>query len=484
MPPTRSHIRELVTSYLKHHPGEQAALANLLGALEAEADPTVRATLPGHVTCSAIVIDQDRRVLHIHHKASGGLVLAPGGHVDAEDRTLLEAALREVHEEAGIPPAALCTTAEFLGAPIDITVHDIEAGPAKGEPAHQHYDFRFVFYLADADVSARIALQTEEVSGAEWRPFDQISSPTLRDKLLASRLDGRVEPVNASALVHDGAGRYLLHLRDNYPDIWEPGAFALLGGGREPGDLSLEDTVRRELAEEVFGLEITDLEPYAVDQATGVDGLAVPIQVFAGRWRGDPDALELREGVLLRWFTPDDLPRLRLSPSTIDLVRQHAAQQIAPGPGPAPATHAAVLNVLGVHLYLEDDEGRVLLGLRHPDSAFAGDTWHFPAGHCAQEPAVACLVRETLEETGLVIDPTDVEYAHAVHLVDSPGAQPRLGLVFRTRRWKGTPEVREPDKCLAWKWWHPEELPEPIVPYTRAAIDGIAAGRLYTELGW
>jgi hypothetical protein len=28
--------------------------------------------------------------------------------------------------------------------------------------------------------------------------------------------------VNASPLIHNGAGAYLLHLRDARPDIWEP----------------------------------------------------------------------------------------------------------------------------------------------------------------------------------------------------------------------------------------------------------------------
>ncbi|MCX4460158.1 hypothetical protein OOK58_57140 [Streptomyces sp. NBC_01728] len=53
-------------------------------------------------------------------------------------------------------------------------------------------------------------------------PFrrDQLSDATRRAKLLQAGLDGRIEPVNASALIFDDAGRYLLHLRDNYPDIW------------------------------------------------------------------------------------------------------------------------------------------------------------------------------------------------------------------------------------------------------------------------
>ncbi|WP_284581544.1 NUDIX domain-containing protein [Streptomyces sp. 2P-4] len=142
-----------------------------------------------------------------------------------------------------------------------------------------------------------------------------------------------------------------------------------------------------------------------------------------------------------------------------------------------------VLNVVGVHLYLERD-GRVLLGLRHPDSAFAARTHHFLAGHCERESAVACLVREAEEEAGLVIDPADVELVHLVHVVDGPGDRPRMQLVFRARAWAGTPEVREPDRCLSWDWWPADALPDRVVPYTRAAIEGIRAGRLYTELGW
>src|SRR5690606_2256167 len=261
---------------------------------------------------------------------------------------------------------------------IDVDVHDIDASPAKGEPAHQHFDFRFVFYLAAAQPPA-LALQDEEVADAQWLPFADVRSPTLRAKLLdaeAEGLDGQPEPVNASALIHDKAGRYLLHLRDDRDGIWEPWTFALLGGGREPGDSCLEATLRRELAEEAPGLKPAGLTPYAVEEATGVDGLAVPIVVYAGCWNGDADAVELREGVLLKWFTVDTLDRLRLSPGLADLIRRHAAEHPAvevpqaarPVPGEAPA--GTVLHVVGVHLHLERD-GKVLLGLRHPDSAYA-----------------------------------------------------------------------------------------------------------------
>ncbi|MEU5092084.1 NUDIX domain-containing protein [Streptomyces sp. NPDC021356] len=391
MPPISTAIRRTVEAYLGRHPGERDALAELLAALDRPGDATARTTLPGHITCSAVIIDRQGRVLHIRHRATGGLMLAPGGHIEPRDRTLLAAALREVTEEAGIPPGALCLTRQLLGSPIDIDVHDIDASPSKGEPAHRHYDVRYVFYLSGEE-PPEVALQDEEVSGAQWLPQPEVTSPTLRAKLLAADLDGLPEPVNASALIHDGAGRYLLHLRDHKPGvIWESGAFSLLGGGRTHDDQSLEGTLLRELSEEVPDLRLEDVKPYAVEAATSIDGLSVPVQVFVGRWRGNPDRLALHEGVLLRWFAPDELDRLRLSPATRDLICRHAAENppdntLAAAPPVWDGGSRVVLNGVGVHLHLEDSAGRVLLGLRHPDSKYAGTPGTTSPGGASRSP--------------------------------------------------------------------------------------------------
>lgn len=491
MPPSRSHIRATIETYLSRHAEERDSLAGLLAALDGAEEPSNRVTLPGHVTCSAVVIDRDRRVLHIGHRMTG-LRLCPGGHVEEDDRTLLAAAVREVCEEAGLRPGDLCLTPQFLDEPIDVDVHGIDANLAKGEASHQHFDIRFAFYLT-AERPPALARQDKEVSGAQWLPYADVRSPTLRAKLLAAEphgLDGRPEPVSASALIHDGAGRYLLHLRDDREGIWEPWVLGLVGGKRSRDDASLEATLRRELAEETPGLEPTGLMPFAVQEATSVDGLAVPISVYAGRWSGDAEAVDLRDGVLLKWFTVDTLNRLRLSPGLGDLIRRHAAEHPAveePADAARPLPHEApsgtVLHVVGVHLHLERD-GKVLLGLRHPDSAYAGKTWHALAGHLEAEAATAGLAREAFEEAGLVIDPADLELVHTVHTVDRPGARPRMQLFFRPRRWEGVPEVREPDRCLGWEWFSVKDLPESIVPYTRVAIEGIRAGRSYSELGW
>ncbi|MFC8716565.1 GNAT family N-acetyltransferase [Kitasatospora sp. NPDC057198] len=333
MPATSAEITATTLAYLQHHPDERARLRPLLDLLATTPDPTGRATLPAHVTCSGVVLNRDLRVLHIHHRASG-LVLCPGGHGEAGDQSLLATAVREVAEEAGIPPGALCLAPQLLDAPVDIDVNDIDPNPDKGEGAHQHYDFRFVLYLADGEPPP-ISLQEAEVTGAEWRPLAEVSSPELRAKLLAVGLTGVPEPVNASALVHNGGGRYLLHLRDNFPGIWAPGEFSLLGGGREPGDATIEATLRRELAEEAPGIRLGEVEPLTVEWTTDRHGLAVPIQIFTTHWDGHPDEADLREGVLLHWFRPEDLHRLHLRDSTRHLLQEHAATRAAGRP-PAP----------------------------------------------------------------------------------------------------------------------------------------------------
>jgi hypothetical protein len=79
MPPSLPHIRTVVTAYLDRNPCERDTLAGLLVALDSDAEPTSRVTLPAHCTCGAAVIDPHRRVLPIRPKVSGGLLLTPGG---------------------------------------------------------------------------------------------------------------------------------------------------------------------------------------------------------------------------------------------------------------------------------------------------------------------------------------------------------------------------------------------------------------------
>ncbi|MEW1815862.1 NUDIX domain-containing protein [Streptomyces diastaticus] len=106
------------------------------------------------------------------------------------------------------------------------------------------------------------------------------------------------------------------------------------------------------------------------------------------------------------------------------------------------------------------------------------------AGHCEQENAIDCLIREAREEAGLRIERRDVELVHVVHHIGQPRNPPRMALFFRARTWGGEPVLREPDKCTQWKFWDPAALPDDLVPYTRLAITKIRNGEPYSETGW
>lgn len=178
MPVTTRQIAEATADYLVRHPGERPGLRPLLAELEGTSDLTSRATLPGHVTSGAAVVDGRGRVLLIRHRVLGRWLL-PGGHLDPGDETLSAAALRELREETGVDR---CDVPGQL--PLDIDVHAIPANPAKGEPAHWHADFRYAFRAEPGH--GRITPQLEEVSDFAWLPPNRLdASPRLAARLAA-----------------------------------------------------------------------------------------------------------------------------------------------------------------------------------------------------------------------------------------------------------------------------------------------------------
>lgn len=104
----------------------------------------------------------------------------------------MQAAGRELTEETGIPPHVVTPHGEV---PLHIDVHPIDANPAD-EPAHQHFDFRFLFRTT-ADIGD---LQTEEVSDTAWRNVDEITDPKLWDRVATALLDADNDAVMSGRL--------------------------------------------------------------------------------------------------------------------------------------------------------------------------------------------------------------------------------------------------------------------------------------------
>jgi NAD+ diphosphatase len=84
---------------------------------------------------------------------------------------------------------------------------------------------------------------------------------------------------------------------------WAPGTYSALAGFVEPGE-SLEDTVRREIHEEV-GLQIRDIRYFGSQPWPYPHSLMIGFRAHHAAGEVQVDERELEDA---RWFTPDELP--------------------------------------------------------------------------------------------------------------------------------------------------------------------------------
>ena len=164
---SRASLQPLLEDYTSADPTEEGYRIRMLDLLGRTEDPCSRSSFqPGHFTASTFVLDPScSRLLLILHR-SLGLWLQPGGHFDPEDRSLEEAARREVSEETGVQD--LEQLEQFRGL-FDIDIHSIPANPGRGEPAHQHFDLRLAFRAGSNAITA-----STEVAAAKWVPLEEV----------------------------------------------------------------------------------------------------------------------------------------------------------------------------------------------------------------------------------------------------------------------------------------------------------------------
>jgi 8-oxo-dGTP pyrophosphatase MutT (NUDIX family) len=125
----------------------------------------------GHFTGSAWLVSADgERVLLTHHRKLGRW-LQLGGHADG-DPDLARVALREAEEESGLP--------DLVAEPaiFDLDRHLI---PARGnEPAHWHYDVRYVVRATGSEAFA----VSEESLDLAWHSIQAIAQDPQVDESL------------------------------------------------------------------------------------------------------------------------------------------------------------------------------------------------------------------------------------------------------------------------------------------------------------
>ena len=124
-----------------------------------------RSCLPDHLTASALVLDHDHQhvLLGLHRKVR--LWLQFGGHIEASDVSLLDAARRETAEESGLMQVKFADD-----GPIQLDRH---AAPC-GHGARHHLD---VQYRAFADRAETPVVSTESLD-VRWFPVTALPEDT------------------------------------------------------------------------------------------------------------------------------------------------------------------------------------------------------------------------------------------------------------------------------------------------------------------
>lgn len=130
---------------------------------------------------------------------------------------------------------------------------------------------------------------------------------------------------------------------------------------------------------------------------------------------------------------------------------------------------------VAAHLVLRDRDGRVLF-IRRANTGYADGQWTLPAGHVDPgETVVEACVRETAEELRITIRPEALAYELVQHKCDFDGEE-RIDFFFAADLPEGQhPSVGEPDKCDAQTWAAIDQPPTPLIPYIRAALNGLTA---------
>jgi 8-oxo-dGTP pyrophosphatase MutT (NUDIX family) len=146
-------------------PGQDSLRHAVLAFVHGRDDACLRECAAGHVTASALVLDDSgSRVLLTLHPRLGRWVQL-GGHCEEDDGDIVAAALREATEESGVDGLRI--------APELAAVHVHPVTCSLGVPT-RHLDLQFV---AHAPAGAQIAI-SEESDDLRWWPADALPDGT------------------------------------------------------------------------------------------------------------------------------------------------------------------------------------------------------------------------------------------------------------------------------------------------------------------
>lgn len=167
----RQPILALFGRYLTRYPDEQATLHRIHEFVVDHENCFDRELQIGHITGSAWIINESGTEALLTHHRKLNIWVQLGGHADG-DANVQRVAQREAEEESGIADLKLVSPDIF-----DIDIHEIPA--RKSEPAHYHYDCRFLLQATNTDY-----VVSEESHDLEWIPLRSMHDYTTEESVL------------------------------------------------------------------------------------------------------------------------------------------------------------------------------------------------------------------------------------------------------------------------------------------------------------
>lgn len=129
-------------------------------------------------------------------------------------------------------------------------------------------------------------------------------------------------------------------------------------------------------------------------------------------------------------------------------------------------------------LFRTNDNGEIeVLLQKRQNTGYMDDKYDLSvSGHLEPgETASQAVVREAKEEIGIEVALEDLEF---LTISDNPVEQ-YLKLFFTAKRWKGTPQIMEPEKCSELLWAPLNKLPKQFCPTLLPVIRNIQQKKYY-----
>lgn len=167
----RFFLYKHVLSYTPVDESEKISKRKVVELLEGYPNCFERDNMPGHITGSALLVDEKRENILLNHHRKIGKWLQFGGHSDGEANPF-NVALRETIEESGI------TKTSFIYPFSGIFDIDVQLIPKYKElQKHYHYDIRILLTTTQTDFTV-----SNESKELKWIKIDNVKKYNSQKK--------------------------------------------------------------------------------------------------------------------------------------------------------------------------------------------------------------------------------------------------------------------------------------------------------------